>query len=92
MCQHAGASGHIAGVINPAAKNRRNYWIGGEPNKGSDHWLETAESQEGSWWPHWTAWLKKRAGKQVDAPQATGNETFKAIEPAPGSFVKRRIV
>ncbi|WP_242521764.1 alpha/beta hydrolase [Motiliproteus sp. SC1-56] len=86
-----GASGHIAGVINPAAKNRRNYWLGGESGKGSDHWLETAERQDGSWWPHWSEWLKKRAGKQVDAPQTLGNDSFQAIEPAPGRYVKKRI-
>lgn len=87
-----GASGHIAGVINPAVKNRRNYWINGETGKGPDHWLETAEKVEGSWWNNWTPWLKKRAGKQVPAREELGNETYKPIESAPGSYVKKRIV
>jgi polyhydroxyalkanoate synthase len=86
-----GASGHVAGVINPASKNRRNYWINGEQGKSEDHWLETAERQEGSWWPHWANWLKARAGKKVAAPAATGNDTYKEIEPAPGRFVSVRI-
>lgn len=86
-----GASGHVAGVINPASKNRRNYWINGEQGKSEDHWLETAERQEGSWWPHWANWLKARAGKKVAAPTATGNDTYKEIEPAPGRFVSVRI-
>ena len=86
-----GASGHVAGVINPASKNRRNYWINGELGEGSEKWFETAERQEGSWWPHWAEWLKRRAGKKVPAPKAPGNDTYKAIEDAPGRYVAVRI-
>lgn len=86
-----GASGHVAGVINPASKNRRNYWIKGEMGQGSDHWLETAERVEGSWWPNWSEWQKKRGGKKVDAPADYGNADYKAIEPAPGRYVTVRI-
>lgn len=86
-----GASGHVAGVINPASKNRRHYWINGELGKGADHWLETSEKQEGSWWPHWAEWLKKRAGSKVPAPAAAGNDTFKSLEAAPGHYVAARI-
>ncbi|WP_151704635.1 PHA/PHB synthase family protein [Nitrincola alkalilacustris] len=86
-----GASGHVAGVINPASKNRRHYWIKGELGKGPDHWLETAEQQEGSWWSHWSEWIKRRGGKKVDAPADYGNATHKAIEAAPGSYVKARL-
>lgn len=86
-----GASGHVAGVINPASKNRRNYWVNGEQGQGADHWLETAERQEGSWWPHWAEWLKRRAGKKVAAPAALGSDTHKEIEAAPGRYVAVRI-
>lgn len=86
-----GGSGHVAGVINPASKNRRNHWINGETGQGHDHWLETAKDVQGTWWNHWAPWLKKRAGKQVDAPKAVGNKDYPILEPAPGSFVKTRI-
>jgi polyhydroxyalkanoate synthase len=86
-----GASGHVAGVINPASKNRRNYWVKGEQGKGSDHWFDTAESVEGSWWPNWSEWHKRRAGKKIDAPKDYGNTEHKAIEAAPGRFVTVRI-
>jgi polyhydroxyalkanoate synthase len=86
-----GGSGHVAGVINPASKNRRNYWVKGEQGKGSDHWLETAERIEGSWWPNWSEWQKKRGGKKVAAPADYGNADNKAIEAAPGRFVAVRI-
>jgi polyhydroxyalkanoate synthase subunit PhaC len=87
-----GASGHIAGVINPAAKGKRNFWHNGELGKGADHWLQTAQSQPGSWWDNWTAWLKKRGGTEIAPPQAVGSDKYPIIEAAPGSYVKRRIV
>lgn len=86
-----GASGHVAGVINPASKNRRNYWMNGEQGQGAEHWLETAERVEGSWWPHWAEWHKRRGGKKVAAPAELGSAAHKAIEPAPGRYVSTRI-
>ena len=86
-----GASGHVAGVINPASKNRRHYWTGGELGKDADHWFDTATQQEGSWWTHWGEWLKRRAGKKQDAPTEYGNTSYKMIEPAPGRYVSARI-
>lgn len=86
-----GASGHVAGVINPASKNRRNYWVDGQLGQGPDKWMETAERKEGTWWNHWAEWMKKRGGKKVDAPATLGNEEFSVIEPAPGRYVKVRL-
>ena len=83
-------SGHVAGVINPANKNKRDHWINGELGKGADHWLETAESVPGSWWTDWDRWLKAQGGKQIDAPETTGSKEYAEIEPAPGAFVFAR--
>lgn len=82
-----GASGHIAGVINPANKNKRNFWINGETGQGADHWLETAESVPGSWWTHWDQWLKSQGGKEIPAPEQVGNKDYPEIEAAPGAYV-----
>ncbi|MBL4900260.1 MAG: class I poly(R)-hydroxyalkanoic acid synthase [Colwellia sp.] len=81
------ASGHVAGVINPASKNKRHFWKKGELQKGADHWLETATEVPGSWWPHWDEWLKAQGGKLIDAPTELGNDKYAELEPAPGSFV-----
>jgi polyhydroxyalkanoate synthase len=84
------ASGHIAGVINPAARNRRNYWTGGKLTKDANKWLAATDSQPGSWWPHWSAWLAKKGGARVPAWTTPGNENYPEIEPAPGRYVKEK--
>ena len=85
-----GASGHIAGVINPPAKNKRSYWTHAKLPKTHEAWLAGAKEHPGSWWTDWYAWLKPLAGKQVAAPKGYGSTKFKAIEPAPGRYVKAR--
>lgn len=85
------ASGHIAGSINPASKNRRNYWVNdSEGSLTPDEWLAGATERKGSWWPHWAEWLGLRSGKRVAPPKKPGNRTYKEIEPAPGRYVKAR--
>jgi polyhydroxyalkanoate synthase subunit PhaC len=87
-----GASGHIAGVINHPAKNKRSHWIGPAnrfPAKVED-WIAGAQEHAGSWWPDWAAWLKGHAGKQVAAPRSFGRGSYKVIEPAPGRYVKAK--
>lgn len=88
-----GASGHIAGVINPPAKNKRSYWTNDKlpaskfPAAQAD-WLKGATEHPGSWWTDWSNWLAVHGGKQIAAPKAYGSRQYKAIEPAPGSYVK----
>ena len=85
-----GASGHIAGVINPASKNKRNYWLGGEAGPDPERWLASAHSVPGSWWPEWARWLEPHAGEQVAARATLGNRKYRTIEPAPGRYVKAK--
>ena len=86
-----GASGHIAGVINPASKNKRSYWVNEDVKADADGWLAAAEERKGSWWLDWANWLKPLSGEQR-APRKPGNTKYKAIEPAPGRYVKERAV
>ena len=91
-----GASGHIAGVINPPAKNKRSHWIGPEgkfPPKVGD-WIASAKEHPGSWWTDWCNWLAPHGGKQIAAPKTYGDgkakSVYKVIEPAPGRYVKAK--
>lgn len=87
-----GASGHIAGVINPPAKKKRSHWIAKSTALPPDasQWLEGAVEHEGSWWTDWAAWLAGHAGAKKAAPRAYGGRGHKAIEPAPGRYVKTK--
>ncbi len=83
-------SGHIAGVVNPPSKPKYQYWTGDAP-KGSDveAWMKTATEHPGSWWPDWLDWIKSLNDKTVPA-RAIGGGKLKALEDAPGSFVKAK--
>jgi polyhydroxyalkanoate synthase subunit PhaC len=83
-----GASGHIAGVINPPAKKKRSYWTNDHAAANAEEWLSGAKEHAGSWWPEWSAFLAKNAGKKVNAPRKAGSIKYKPIEPAPGRYVK----
>ncbi|OGB28335.1 MAG: class I poly(R)-hydroxyalkanoic acid synthase [Burkholderiales bacterium RIFCSPLOWO2_12_FULL_61_40] len=87
-----GASGHIAGVINPPTKNKRSHWIraDGKLPKTHDAWLEGAVEHPGSWWTDWSLWLQGQAGKQIAAPKTYGKGKYKSTMPAPGSYVKAK--
>jgi polyhydroxyalkanoate synthase len=84
------ASGHIAGVMNPASRNKRSFWIDGKLGIQPESWLETACEVPGSWWTDWSAWLAMQAGNLVPARSQLGTTQFPEIEPAPGRYVKVR--
>lgn len=85
-----GASGHIAGVINPPAKKKRNYWVNDKLPETAEAWFKGAKEVPGSWWPDFTKWLGGYGGKQVAAPKSYGSAQFKVIEKAPGTYVKEK--
>ncbi|WP_371873448.1 class I poly(R)-hydroxyalkanoic acid synthase [Massilia phyllostachyos] len=89
-----GASGHIAGVINPASKNKRSYWVNDKGGKNrpktAEAWFAGAAENKGSWWPEWATFLAENGGADVPAPTAFGNDRYQPTEDAPGRYVKAR--
>jgi poly[(R)-3-hydroxyalkanoate] polymerase subunit PhaC len=84
------ASGHVAGVINPPARNKRSHWLNDDLGREAKDWLESAEEKPGSWWPDWDAWMKRHSSGTIPAPTQAGNATYPVIEPAPGRYVKQK--
>lgn len=100
-----GASGHIAGIVNPPAKKKRSYWSA-DAGTGASHarkdkaaaapasaqeWLAGATEHPGSWWTGWSDWLRTHAGKQIAAPRRAGDAAHPVLEAAPGRYVKVRV-
>jgi polyhydroxyalkanoate synthase len=85
-----GASGHIAGVINPPAPRKRSHWTNESLPADAQDWLAGATEHQGSWWPDWAGWLKPHGGALVSVPKRYGNREHAVIEPAPGRYVKAK--
>ena len=82
-----GASGHIAGVINPPQKKKYGYWTNTDEPADPETWIAGAESTQGSWWPDWKRWLSGNSGGRVPA-RRPGDGALAVIEDAPGSYVR----
>lgn len=85
-------SGHIAGVVNPPAANKYQHWVNDAETlpETLDEFLAGAREVKGSWWPDWIDWIAKQSGSKVRA-RIPGKGKLKAIEDAPGRYVKERI-
>ncbi|MCI0511443.1 polyhydroxyalkanoate synthase [Chromohalobacter marismortui] len=89
-----GGAGHIAGIVNPPAKRKYGYWTHDEIPDDPDAWLEEATFNEGSWWPHWQAWMTDNRYADPDksvAARHPGDGELVPIEPAPGRYVRQTI-
>jgi polyhydroxyalkanoate synthase len=82
-------SGHIAGVVNPPAKPKYQYWLGEQPREGVEYedWLARANEHKGSWWPDWMQWIAAQAPRKVPA-RTPGEGKLKALCDAPGEYVR----
>ena len=85
-------SGHIAGVVNPPAAKKYQYWTNDAPRETLDSFIAGASEHKGSWWPDWLTWLKGLDPKTVKPTGARvpGKGKLKPLEDAPGSYVKAR--
>jgi polyhydroxyalkanoate synthase len=85
-----GASGHIAGTINPPSAGKRSYWTNPKLGESAEQWFKDAKEVPGSWWTEWSRWLKPHGGRMVPARKKLGGAKRKPIEPAPGRYAKER--
>jgi polyhydroxyalkanoate synthase len=85
-------SGHIAGVVNPPVAQKYQYWVSEKPCDTLESFVEGAAEHKGSWWPDWLEWLKAQdpATVKADGARVPGKGKIKAIEDAPGTYVKAR--
>jgi polyhydroxyalkanoate synthase len=82
-------SGHIAGIVNPPSKKKYGHYTNPDLEQDADSWRESATFHEGSWWPRWEAWLKKRSGKMIPAREP-GDSEHPSLAPAPGTYVRTK--
>ncbi len=85
-----GGSGHIAGIVNPEVPGKYNHWTNTKLPATSDEWLKGAKEQQGSWWTDWNKWVSGQDGEKVPARKPGTNAKYKAIEDAPGSYVRAK--
>jgi polyhydroxyalkanoate synthase len=85
-------SGHIAGVVNPPAAGKYQYWVGDSAAPSLKAFVESATEHPGSWWPHWLEWLHRQSDARVPAKgkRVPGGKGDTVIEDAPGRYVKTR--
>jgi polyhydroxyalkanoate synthase len=85
-------SGHIAGVVNPPAAGKYQYWTSAAPAESLGDFIRQAVETKGSWWPDWLRWIEGHSAQRVPAKKARipGKGKFPAIEPAPGRYVRSR--
>ncbi|MEM5501447.1 class I poly(R)-hydroxyalkanoic acid synthase [Ahrensia kielensis] len=85
-----GGSGHIAGVVNPPAKHKYQFWTGGKVEGDFAKWVDKAEETAGSWWDHWNTWIRTQDDTEVPARKKHGGSKLKPLCDAPGTYVKVR--
>ena len=83
-------SGHIAGVVNPPAKNKYQYWTGDAPVGAFDAWLAKTTEHPGSWWHHWQKWIESQDKTRVPA-RKPGENNIEILAEAPGTYVRVRV-
>jgi len=85
-------SGHIAGVVNPPAAGKYQYWTGSADAPSLEDFVAGAEEHPGSWWTDWLGWLESHGGTRVPArgKRKPGGRSDHVIEDAPGRYVAMR--
>jgi polyhydroxyalkanoate synthase len=80
-------AGHLQSLLNPPGAAKSFFFSGQAQSPDGDTWSGKADRHEGSWWPHWMAWLQTLSGERVAAPKRPGSRKHKPIMDAPGEYV-----
>ena len=80
-------SGHVQAIVNPPGNPKARYFTSSALPPTADEWLAGAKENEGSWWEHWSVWLRARSGPEVAAPRRLGSRAHRVLAPAPGEYV-----
>ncbi len=85
-------SGHIAGVVNPPAAGKYQYWTNPSAHTTIENFVAGATETKGSWWPDWVEWLRALGAETAaaDGARLPGEGALKALGEAPGEYVKTR--
>jgi poly[(R)-3-hydroxyalkanoate] polymerase subunit PhaC len=83
-------SGHIQSLLNPPGNPKACFWTGAASEEGAEAWLQRAERDSGSWWPHWLDWIKARSGEMTPAPAELGSAQHPPLWAAPGRYVTEK--
>ena len=81
-----GGSGHVAGVVNPPARNKYSYWVNDKVVETAQEWMDTAQEIQGSWWNDWFEWIQPMLGKMIIPPAIK-----EFLRDAPGLYVKNMV-
>ncbi|MCR4623193.1 MAG: alpha/beta fold hydrolase [Alphaproteobacteria bacterium] len=81
-----GGSGHVAGVVNPPARNKYCYWVNDKIVETAQEWIDTAREIQGSWWDDWIEWIQPMLGDMIMPPAIK-----KFLRDAPGLYVKNMV-
>jgi polyhydroxyalkanoate synthase len=79
-------NGHVAALVNPPGNPKSSYRVSDDTTTDAADWSRQAATEKGSWWPDFAAWLGDRSGRQEQAPAELGNERFRVLGQAPGSY------
>lgn len=81
-------AGHLQSLINPPGAPKAYFLAAPAAVEDADEWAREAQRKEGSWWPHWRAWIQERSGELVEAPKKAGSRKYRPLGPAPGEYVQ----
>jgi polyhydroxyalkanoate synthase len=83
--------GHLQAILRPPGGRSAGYRTASVTPREADEWLRLSSQHDASWWDHWLRWLGRRSTGNRPAPDHLGDEEHRPLEPAPGSYVRRRL-